>query len=379
MSVAEFDVSALPRDALNFIIQYVDAHTLRLVCRTWRDAIDAKSDYWHNRYCDSYGDITAVTAILRDAGCAPSVSFGGGDPLGECLGWTQTSDENGVVWMRRYAARVALTDEDLTRLSAHAKDCFKTAEALLHECRQMHQNAQEQQGSGNHADCEMPDAEGAGTHPEQSGQGRVAPPAAGAADVEKKIDAACSLLLKVLTILPEHRPTFFLLAFVCHVLAAEEETLQIIEMMDAIEADDGEDKSMQRSIEELRKEVTRLVQTQEETEEHAALLDDGRRSLSNAVRGVLGRIFDRFDRDTDGILSMSEFSEYVFRTNGQRIGPPQFRYFLSNFPSTKKGLTKAGFLEFYLRQTLEDPEETWKDLKSHGYNRFLVPETPGSA
>jgi len=48
-------------------------------------------------------------------------------------------------------------------------------------------------------------------------------------------------------------------------------------------------------------------------------------------------------------------------------------FLLNNFEATpKRYLTRAGFLSFYISQTIGDTEETWKDLAKLGYNRALA-------
>ncbi|KAI7905849.1 uncharacterized protein BX663DRAFT_428552, partial [Cokeromyces recurvatus] len=91
--------------------------------------------------------------------------------------------------------------------------------------------------------------------------------------------------------------------------------------------------------------------------------------LSKVLKEVLEEIFNKFDQDKDGALNTKELDNFIFTTNGSHPPPAFLRQMGLRFGANAKGwLTKEGFLEFYLEQTLDDPSETRNDLGTHGYD-----------
>ncbi|KAF2074678.1 hypothetical protein CYY_004028 [Polysphondylium violaceum] len=87
---------------------------------------------------------------------------------------------------------------------------------------------------------------------------------------------------------------------------------------------------------------------------------------------VLREIFDRFDENKDECLNKREIQLFSKAVNNQELDAYSLNSILKNYNSTKKGgLTFLGFVEFYINQTCEDSLETWKDLKTMGYNQEL--------
>lgn len=114
-------------------------------------------------------------------------------------------------------------------------------------------------------------------------------------------------------------------------------------------------------------------------------------NLSPELLRVLFEIFDRFDEDRDECLNPKELDLFVFSTNGQHPPTSFIENMGQRFGANDQGwLTKKGFLvssneylangdgvgflcfyisqAFYLEQTLDDPSETKKDIRAHGYD-----------
>ncbi|KJE92276.1 hypothetical protein CAOG_03278 [Capsaspora owczarzaki ATCC 30864] len=123
-------------------------------------------------------------------------------------------------------------------------------------------------------------------------------------------------------------------------------------------------------VRELKKQVLSLIEKQTETDDHVALIVDD--YLSEDLQEVLTRIFARFDRDGDHAWNRQELDSFVFATNQQHVTDQFWRAIRQNFTCNARGhLLQEGLFEFYLRQTLDDPEETWKDMRTHGFDSFL--------
>ncbi|KAI9199531.1 uncharacterized protein BJ171DRAFT_517844 [Polychytrium aggregatum] len=102
------------------------------------------------------------------------------------------------------------------------------------------------------------------------------------------------------------------------------------------------------------------------------LLDD-EDALIPAAAKALTEIFARFDVDQDGALNLQELNAFATATNGKPFDQESIDEIQEYFNCTDDGaLTLIGFFEMYQMQTLSEPEETWKDLKRHGYDDNLV-------
>ncbi|KAJ2803303.1 hypothetical protein H4R21_002085 [Coemansia helicoidea] len=104
----------------------------------------------------------------------------------------------------------------------------------------------------------------------------------------------------------------------------------------------------------------------------AELLDeDG--DLSPACKQALYEIFDRYDKDGDGALNDAEIQAFARDTNGSEFSRGELDEIRGHLECTDDGaLCREGFLELYHLQTSAgDEDETWKDLKKHGYDDSL--------
>jgi len=96
--------------------------------------------------------------------------------------------------------------------------------------------------------------------------------------------------------------------------------------------------------------------------------------LVGACERALTEIFTRYDVDKDGALNESELDAYAKKTNGTETGfsDQEKQEITEYFEINAEGaLTLRGFLQLYQLQTMSEPDETWKDLKTHGYNKYL--------
>ena len=105
-----------------------------------------------------------------------------------------------------------------------------------------------------------------------------------------------------------------------------------------------------------------------------AKLIDGQDAFTPEATQVFTAIFTHFDKDNDGVLSDSELDAFAIATNASPFDDASKQEIRDFFDvDSSKQLTKRGFLEMFLVQTLADEDETWKDLIKLGYNKDLKP------
>ncbi|KAJ1955746.1 hypothetical protein EC988_001716 [Linderina pennispora] len=88
---------------------------------------------------------------------------------------------------------------------------------------------------------------------------------------------------------------------------------------------------------------------------------------------ALNEIFARYDLDKDGALNSDELTAFALFTNGEPFSEADLKDIRENLECTENGdLLREGFVQLYNLQTnAGDEEETWKDLKKHGYDDNL--------
>ncbi|KAL1924044.1 uncharacterized protein VTP21DRAFT_7079 [Calcarisporiella thermophila] len=177
----------------------------------------------------------------------------------------------------------------------------------------------------------------------------------------RELELACDNTMKILEDYPGHAGCFHLIAVVMYILNRLEDALKVLEIGKAIDLD-------YEPIEELEQEIRTILDGYQGSEDEEPLLENGQ--FTPLLKQALIEIFNDFDADGDGALAPEELDNFVFTTNGDHA-PPGFAQQLGmRFDSNSKGwLTCNGFLEFYLEQTLGDPEETRRDLGTHGFDR----------
>ncbi|KAI8579664.1 hypothetical protein K450DRAFT_240923 [Umbelopsis ramanniana AG] len=101
------------------------------------------------------------------------------------------------------------------------------------------------------------------------------------------------------------------------------------------------------------------------------LLDD-EDNFAPRFEQVLEEIFKRFDKSNKGSWTRDEINEFATQTNGKPFDKDTLEEIETFFEVTEEGnLTTNGFMQMYHLQTQNDPEETWKDLKTYGYDDNL--------
>ncbi|KAJ2080451.1 hypothetical protein H4R24_003062 [Coemansia sp. RSA 988] len=100
--------------------------------------------------------------------------------------------------------------------------------------------------------------------------------------------------------------------------------------------------------------------------------------LTPEFRNALCEIFGRYAKKGNDFLDENELQKFAKFTNNKPFTDDELEEIRTNLQCTKEGsLLKEGFIQLYHLQTVSgDDEETWKDLKRHGYNDSLklVPE-----
>ncbi|CDS07647.1 hypothetical protein LRAMOSA01596 [Lichtheimia ramosa] len=169
-----------------------------------------------------------------------------------------------------------------------------------------------------------------------------------------------SKMIWILDVFPTHAGCYYVLGFILFVLNRLQDALVPLQVGRRVDPNF-------EPLEELEDEITRILSGYTGNQHEASLLQND--SLSPELTDALSEIFDTFDKDKDGALRAEELGKFILETNGSRP-PPQFlRQMGQRFGCNGRGwLTKAGFLAFYLEQTLDDPSETRNDLAVHGYD-----------
>ncbi|KAJ1719154.1 hypothetical protein LPJ53_006029 [Coemansia erecta] len=89
---------------------------------------------------------------------------------------------------------------------------------------------------------------------------------------------------------------------------------------------------------------------------------------------ALVHIFNLYDKDKDGALNDKEIQEFSTFTNGKKFTKEELAEIREHLDcrESDNALLRGGFLQLYSLQTnAGDDDETWKDLKKHGFNDKL--------
>ncbi|KCV70621.1 hypothetical protein H696_02978 [Fonticula alba] len=245
------------------------------------------------------------------------------------------------------------------------------------------------------------------------------------AGIQKLVPAAENLL-HIIDLYPNHIPALYGLAYICFMATAYDSAEAIIGIALAVaEAvglleDEEPTTGMAASssnatppamgsalVDDIRslRARNRLYRCSRPGSGDAPWLDASGTTFSPMLQGVMEAIFRRFDRNRDGFLDVMELSTLVrtataagastspvssrdlsmmcqalLRQYGRPLatgsGPAAGRSG-SRVPMARGrpaggassiGLPLEGFLQFYLNQTLSDPEETRKDLTTFGFD-----------
>ncbi|KAJ1940703.1 hypothetical protein EC988_006957, partial [Linderina pennispora] len=181
-------------------------------------------------------------------------------------------------------------------------------------------------------------------------------------------EAAYRLIL-VQEYFPNSAESYYLLALMCYMVNAFKPSLDILAVGRAINAEF-------QPIHELMAEVSSIVSNAYGSEGETPLLNAAGSGLSPQVTKVLAIIFQRLDKDRDGVLNSSELAQMVKITNGQPAPAPMVSQLIGAFGGqvrTKTGRKLMGWdaeslATFFLAQTLDDPKETRADLAKFGFD-----------
>jgi len=95
--------------------------------------------------------------------------------------------------------------------------------------------------------------------------------------------------------------------------------------------------------------------------------------FTHTCQKALEQTFLRFDVDRDGALNVAELQAFSRACNGGECFEEdeinQMRTFFE--VDTNRNLTQTGFLQMYHTQTVARPSETWKDLRTLGFDEKL--------
>ncbi|KAG0002403.1 hypothetical protein BGZ65_002659 [Modicella reniformis] len=101
-------------------------------------------------------------------------------------------------------------------------------------------------------------------------------------------------------------------------------------------------------------------------------LVDEEGALTQECENALIALFEKYDKDNDGVLNRQELDAFATDTNGSPFDEDSLEEIHQFFDLDNNGnLTIKGFLQMYNLQTSSEPEETWKDLQKHGYDANL--------
>jgi tetratricopeptide (TPR) repeat protein len=178
---------------------------------------------------------------------------------------------------------------------------------------------------------------------------------------ELKLQQAIDILLEILELYPLYADVYALCALVCLQLGQLDVAHELMIMYSEFGYED---------YSELAGEIDRLRNTLG-NENRMLLIDDG--DLSVSFKSILCRLFEKFDHDQDGVWSPREFQNYIKTTNDSTPALSTVLQVMKQLSCTDQGyLLPEGFCEFYFQQTLQDPEETYRDLVRHGFGEGHV-------
>ncbi|KAL7750390.1 hypothetical protein RI367_004163 [Sorochytrium milnesiophthora] len=190
--------------------------------------------------------------------------------------------------------------------------------------------------------------------------------------------AAASKLLRVAYVYPFHPAVYHLLGVIAYICGALAEGLQIAQMAVALDDEFEEARDLcnelcaqlaqQDSSAVTVKVPQRVVVSAAEAPVAGRLLSSQIPPvLAPAVRSALAAVFSQYDKDGDAAWSDVELGTFIEFMNGARPSQAFLRHFAGMFGCNRRGyLTLDGLCEFYLQQSLNEPEETLRDLAKLG-------------
>ncbi|KAJ2477730.1 hypothetical protein IWW56_004164 [Coemansia sp. RSA 2131] len=188
------------------------------------------------------------------------------------------------------------------------------------------------------------------------------------ASEEVFVEAAFRLVL-VQEWFPASAECYYLWALICYMRNTLKPALAFLSIAHDINSDFA-------PVHELQAEVQSMANGVFGVAGQAPLLDESCSGPSPQLAKALTLIFNHFDRDRDGVLNMSELGAVVRVTNGQPAPPAMITQIVGTFGgqiSSRSGCKVAGWdlgslTNFYVAQTMQDPQETRQDMAKFGFD-----------
>ncbi|KAJ2798728.1 hypothetical protein H4R20_004717 [Coemansia guatemalensis] len=188
------------------------------------------------------------------------------------------------------------------------------------------------------------------------------------ANDEVFVEAAYRLVL-VQEYFPASAECYYLWALICYMNNALNPSTTLLDIGHSLDSDF-------MPIRELMAEVQSMKEGVHGTNGDAPLLDATCSRPSAQLARALAIIFQRLDRDRDGVLNPSELAAMINITNGQPAPYELVVRITNEFGGqiqTSGGRRVTGWnpdslANFFVAQTLEDPKETRQDLAKFGFD-----------
>ncbi|KAJ2080880.1 hypothetical protein H4R24_002754 [Coemansia sp. RSA 988] len=181
-------------------------------------------------------------------------------------------------------------------------------------------------------------------------------------------EAAYRLIL-VQEYFPTSAECYYLWALICYMQNALSTSTTLLDIGYSLDSDF-------LPIQELMAEVQSMKEGVHGASGEAPLLNATCTRPSAQLTRVLAIIFQRLDRDRDGVLNASELAAMVKITNGQPAPPGMVMQIINSFGGqiqTLSGRRVTGWnpdslASFFVAQTMQDPKETRQDLAKFGFD-----------
>ncbi|KAJ2160223.1 hypothetical protein GGF46_002432 [Coemansia sp. RSA 552] len=185
---------------------------------------------------------------------------------------------------------------------------------------------------------------------------------------EVAAEAACRLVL-VQEYFPASVECYYLWALLCFLRGALRPTLSFVAIGKGLSSDF-------EPLQELASEAQAAADCVFGVGDEAPLLDPTCAGPSRQLDAALRIIFQKLDRDRDGVLNMAELKAMIKITNAQAATNATVRQVIEAFggqvrASSGRQVTGWSFdslVGFYMAQTMQDPKETRQDIAKFGFD-----------
>ncbi|KAJ1966478.1 hypothetical protein GGI12_000053 [Dipsacomyces acuminosporus] len=330
-------IESLPQYLFNQIALQLEAADLAMLASTSRalNRLVGCDDLWIEKISADFGDRSLIVDLLAEAGVEITELLENSTDIVPWQGQNSEADSSsdapsyaghGIQCYRRRFERVfPISNDDSANFT-------KRAEATLDEVK--------------HLLREGPQASG-----------------------EVFAEAAYRLML-VQEYFPNSAECYYLWALICFMLNAFNPSLEILSIGHTVNGEFG-------PIQELTNEVKSIIEGAYGTHnDDAPLINASGSGPSAQLAKALAIIFQRFDKDRDGVLNSTELSGMIRISNGQPVPAAMISQIISAFGGqvqTKSGRRITGWTiesltSFFVAQTLDDPKETRSDLAKFGFD-----------